>query len=791
MKERFTLQIKGDLARGGFMPLLWRLVPECKYVVSGYAEYNGEGVLLVLEGEGNQVMNYLRLLPKKIPFAYKLSALTLLKRQIADDFNLKNRGFRIRRKDEKIAFIRPDMAPCSKCVEELHSKESRRYQYPFFACKDCGPSYVFANILPFTRQNSSVVAFPACNTCKQEMRDEKDMHHHGAELLCCPDCGPRHFVLDMYGDLVDNEKPFRVVRRELAAGKIVAMQSVFGGFRLLADACNEESVLQLRRKKKNPDMAFSLLFKDLETVRKYCQVSEKEAELLVSLSAPYVFLKRRKDSPFSLPSCIAPDTQYISAGLPSSLSEYLLFEKAEEEDEKVPEMPDVLVTSGDNSFGHAECLDTDEIFNRLMAYTDCFLCHDLKTSLACPNTLCRVQNDVVRIFRRGRGIVPLPVPSTVGLASRRICASFGTDMHSAVALASSRIGIVPSQEQGHIANHAGAEILERMLDPLIDLFDCVPDIVACDMNSSLVSSAFASAYAEKYQLPLITVQTHHALALACMAEHGLENALALVFTKGKGAPDGTFWGAECLETKCDSFSRYASFAARKTFCRKNDFSGARPPKLLLEWFFDSGKNIDDALLKKLNIDRAEAEVWKKNYFANAQDGEYTHSAEYLFTSVTAALGLAPEFASFPGRCRGILEDLAGEEFFTREDVPEEIRKRFIFTVEEDDGCCFIHWEETIYNLAALGTLPENEKIFYIRAFYLAVGDAVVEMLRYASRFTDEKNVVLSGDVFKDGVLSRVCMEKLASCGYKVWQHEQTSPDASSVCIGQAYAALMS
>lgn len=791
MKERFTLQIKGDLARGGFMPLLWRLVPECKYVVSGYAEYNDEGVLLVLEGEGSQVMNYLRLLPKKIPFAYKLSALTLLKRQKADDFNLKNRGFRIRRKENAPVFLQPDRAPCRKCVEELRSESSRRYQYPFFACKDCGPSYVFANILPFKRQNSSVVAFPACNSCREEIGDEKDLHHFGAELLCCPDCGPRHFVLDMYGDLVDNERPFRVIRRELAAGKIVAMQSVFGGFRLLTSAFLEESIQLLRRKKKNPDMPFSLLFKDLETIRKYCIVSEKEAQLLQSPSAPYVLLHRRNDTASLLPSCIAPDTQLLSAGLPASLSEYLLFEKAEGEETMKVDMPEVLVTCGDNSFGHAECLDTDEVFNRLMAYTDCFLCHDLKTSLACPNTLCRVQNGVARIFRRGRGIVPMPVPATVGLASRRVCASFGTDMHSAVALASSRIGIIPSQEQGHIADHAGAEILERMLDPLIDLFDTVPDIVACDMNSDLASHAFAVAYAEKYQLPVITVQTHHALALACMAEHGLENAIALVFTKGKGAPDGTFWGAECLEAKCDSFSRYASFAPHRTYCRKNEFSGARPPKLLLEWFFDSGKNIDDALLKKLNIDRAEAEVWKKNYCANAPDGEYTHSAEYLFTSVTAALGLAPEFASFPGRCRGILEGLAGEGKINKEDVPEAIRELFKFTLEEDDGCCFVHWEETIFNLALLPPLAENEKILYTKGFYLALGDAVVEMLRYASRFTEEKNVVLSGDVFKDGVLSRICMEKLSACGYTVWQHEQTSADTSSVCIGQAYAALMS
>ncbi|MBR2364490.1 MAG: hypothetical protein IKA79_04755, partial [Lentisphaeria bacterium] len=80
MKERFTLQLKGDLNQGGFMPLLWRLVPECKYIVSGYAAYNEDGVELVLEGEGIHVMNFLRLLPEKIPFSYKLSALTLRKR---------------------------------------------------------------------------------------------------------------------------------------------------------------------------------------------------------------------------------------------------------------------------------------------------------------------------------------------------------------------------------------------------------------------------------------------------------------------------------------------------------------------------------------------------------------------------------------------------------------------------------------------------------------------------------------------------------------------------------------
>ena len=98
----------------------------------------------------------------------------------------------------------------------------------------------------------------------------------------------------------------------------------------------------------------------------------------------------------------------------------------------------------------------------------------------------------------------------------------------------------------------------------------------------------------------------------------------------------------------------------------------------------------------------------------------------------------------------------------------------------------------IFNLAEInGNIVPEEKVLYVRAFYQAISDAALAMIRYASRFTDEKNVVFSGEVFIDGVLSRLCKEKLEAEGYIVYQHESTSPDASSVCIGQAYAALMS
>ena len=791
MREEFTLRLKGALHQGGFMPLLWRLVSECGYVVSGHASYEGEDVILVLEGEGIQVMNFLRLLPRRIPTVYKLSALTLTGRKRGESFDLKHRGFRIRKTESPVPEMIPDRVPCEKCKKELLDKNSARYLYPFFACKDCGPSYVFANKLPYERNNTSLVSFPACNTCKSEMRDPGDVHHYNAQLLCCPKCGPQHFVLDLYGDLWDNEEPFRVVRKELAAGKILAMQSVYGGFRLLTNALDEAAIKRFRKKKKWPDMSLGLLFKDMETIEKYCVVSEEEKKLLLSPVGPDVLLRRKKvlsENVKELPACIAPDSVLLRVGLPSSLSDELLFTVPEGE-QLENEMPDVLINCEDNFFCHAECQDTDEIFNRLMSYSDLFLCHDMKNNLACPNSLYRVVNGKARLYRRGRGLGPLPVPGTRGLSVRRVCAAFGTDARSSVALASHSLGIVPSQEAGYIFNEAGAQVLPEMLDVFIDLYDTVPQVVACDMNSSLFSTKCAVAFAKKYQLPVLTVQTHHALALACMAEHGLENALAFVFTKGKGAPDGTYWGAECLEAKGDSFSRYASFAPQATCCRKNDFSGIRPSKLLLEWFFDGKQEVSDGFLARLNVERSEEQEWRKNYNNNPSEREITHSAEYIFTAVTVLLGLAPSFCTFPGRCRGILENMGEEADWSRQ-IPQYILEKFVFRLEEEDGCCFVNWKEMIFNLAETEVIADEEKVLYVRAFYLALSEAVLAMIRYAAQFTDEKNVVLSGDVFIDGVLSRLCKEKLEADSFTVYQHEYTSPDASSVCIGQAYAALL-
>ncbi len=70
-----------------------------------------------------------------------------------------------------------------------------------------------------------------------------------------------------------------------------------GGFQLVVDATSADAVARLRERKHRPDRPFALMISTLEEVRRDCEVSEEEAEMLVSHRAPIVLLKKRTNSP--------------------------------------------------------------------------------------------------------------------------------------------------------------------------------------------------------------------------------------------------------------------------------------------------------------------------------------------------------------------------------------------------------------------------------------------------------------------------------------------------------------
>lgn len=771
MKSSVTFELQGSIHVGGFRPFFWKIAAEAN--LTGWIANSVDGVFLCLQGNDENISSFIRGLPAKVPGAFRLHSVGMIKRDVGIPDQQGNPAFRIIGDENEIPLINPDRAPCAACVEEVMDHAARRFCYAFSSCYACGPSYSYALRSPFVRRNTSFTAFPMCADCRFDKENKDDPNHYGSEILACPRCGPQFFLLDTYGDLVTDANPLCESRKAIRNGEIVALQSLYGGFQLFADAFNEETILRLRRKRKLPDRPLCLMARDIGVIKKYCECSPEEEALLTSPVAPVLILERRKDVEPALSSMISPDTDTYAVGLPPSLPERLVIEHLGG-GESVPPF-ELLVTCGDNRPGKAECLDIDEIFNRLMAYTDKFLCHDLKTSHPCPPSICTVKNGRTIHIRRSRGYVPVGIEFG-GVFSKNVGA-FGCDAQAAVAIGIGK-EIIPSQALGMIEDENGTEILLDMFERFTYLVDKVPDIMACDMDRDSFSARACAAFAELHTLPLVTIQNHHAHALACMAEHGLHRALAIVFNNGSGGPDGTEWGSECLDARLDGFSRLAAFQPLNA-------DNTRPARLFLERLAEAGHEPSSALLNRLRVDASEYQLWKKQ--DTSRGVQLSHSAMRLINTVTAGIGIAPDFCTYPERCLLILRKYA-----SRRDpsipVPDDIAARFSFTCNDENRFRLIDWSRTFQQLGEVVSFTETEKSLYADAFYSALGESVLAMALYAESLTGIRDIILSGSVFQDPILLEKTREKLSAKDFTVFLHEKTSSDESCVPVGQAYAA---
>src|SRR5208337_3008070 len=91
---------------------------------------------------------------------------------------------------------------------------------------------------------------------------------------------------------------------------------------------------------------------------------------------------------------------------------------------------------------------------------------------------------------------------------------------------------------------------------VLELYGVVPDVVVHDLHPLYHSSRWAAPAGARRA----AVQHHFGHALSVMAEHGLEEALALSFDGTGYGTDATIWGGEFLHVTRRAFTRLGSFA---------------------------------------------------------------------------------------------------------------------------------------------------------------------------------------------------------------------------------------
>ncbi len=785
-KQRLRLTIRGAVQGVGFRPFIYKLATELK--LTGWVNNSASGVFVEVEGSREILETFLhRIEPEKPPRSHIHS----LEPSWLDAVDYQNFEIRPSVDGEKTALVLPDISTCPDCLAEIFDPTNRRYRYPFTNCTNCGPRYSIIQGLPYDRIHTTMQSFEMCPHCRAEYENPLNRRFH-AQPNACPKCGPHIELWDIsnvrskcFSAIQVRSKRFSAIRDTAAAireGKIVAVKGL-GGFHLMADARNRETVELLRQRKRRSQKPFALMYPNLELVKQHCRVSPAEERLLLSPESPIVlleaicgsrnpvFLKNRVSEMVEvseMQETVAPGNPYLGVMLPYTPLHHLLMAEIQ-----VP----VVATSG-NLSDEPICIDENEAVERLGEIADLFLIHNRAIARPIDDSVVRIIGDREMVLRRARGYAPLPIyVATKNRQDARSTSNFeksvlavGGHLKNTVA-ASVKNQIFMSQHIGDLETTAAFECFKNIIASFQKLYQFEPQIVACDAHPDYLSSKFA----RDLNIPLIPVQHHYAHILASMAENEIEAPVLGVAWDGTGyGLDGTIWGGEFLLINETSFERVARFRPFKL--PGGDKAVKEPRRVALGLLYEL---FGDEVFSLKNLPPIEAFTDKelrviKTMLQKNVNAPITSSAGRLFDAVSALIGLR-KVVSFEGQ--GAME---------LEFAVEKNREKYSFKIDKDsdnNSLFNVDWEPMV--LEIIEERKRLSKGAIAAKFHNSLAAAIVEIAKMVGR----EKVVLSGGCFQNKYLTEKTVETLRQENFLPYWHQRVPPNDGGIALGQVLAAL--
>lgn len=155
-KARLRLEVQGRVQGVGFRPFVFQLASQCG--LSGWIENTPQGATIEIEGHADDLEVFQRRLPLQAPRAANIEGIVTssISVQREKEFSIQTS----QRRGPILSVISPDFATCHDCLREINDPTSRRYQYPFTTCTQCGPRYSIVEEIPFDRVNTTMKQFP-------------------------------------------------------------------------------------------------------------------------------------------------------------------------------------------------------------------------------------------------------------------------------------------------------------------------------------------------------------------------------------------------------------------------------------------------------------------------------------------------------------------------------------------------------------------------------------------------------------------------------------------------------
>lgn len=579
------IHVTGIVQGVGMRPFVYR--EAMAHGICGWVLNAGDGVHIEAHAPADALDAFVAALSEHAPAAARVERVDIADLEPSGWSTANEQGFHIVASQDQTAhttLVSPDIATCDDCLRELFDPADRRYHYPFINCTNCGPRFTIIRSLPYDRAATSMDRFPMCPACATEYADPLDRRFH-AQPDACFDCGPHITWREaVSGDACGNSSATPAVgtTREasdaiiercvelLASGGIVAIKGL-GGFHLACDAANEQTVAELRRRKRRSNKPLAVMARDLVDVERLCHVNDAERGLLAGSIRPIVLLRRRavyesggSPNALALAPSVAHDLPELGVMLPYTPLQHLLLAAAEARG-----MYALVMTSGNPSEEPIET-DDDLAWEHLVAagIADALLGNDRAILSRYDDSVVRVVNGAVMPVRRARGYAPQPLPLPALDGAPSCVLACGPQQKATIALTregtNGEATCFVSQHIGDVGNGETFDAWNAARTRLEDLFDLAPAALACDVHPSYLSGQWAREQARKRNLPLVEVQHHHAHIASVMAEAIAAGrlttdarVLGIAFDGTGAGTDETIWGGEFLVASLGGFERAA------------------------------------------------------------------------------------------------------------------------------------------------------------------------------------------------------------------------------------------
>lgn len=524
---RAEIRVSGIVQGVGFRPFIYRTAVENRLV--GYVRNRGDAhIEIVVEGKKRNIEYFLRDLKEKKPPLARIHSIITKYLEEKNEFD----KFTILKSSKEVEFsgsvIPPDVSICNQCLNELRDPKNKRHNYFFITCTDCGPRYTIIQNLPYDRPNTTMNEFPMCPFCQKEYTDPANRRFH-AQTVACEKCGPRAYLTTNNGQQVDSEDPIREAGKLLEEGYILAVKG-YGGFHVATATTKDEPIIRLRAVKHRSQKPFAIMARNLETVKGFAEVNPKEAELLTSYIKPIVLL--HKSNNYYLSNLIAPSLHNIGVMLPYTGLHFMLFDKARE--------PALVMTSG-NPPNEPIVTENMEAIRKLGSDVDYFLFHNRFIAQRCDDSVVRLHGEKASLIRRSRGYAPEPIQLKESI--KNCVLGVGAELNATSCVLLKDKAFI-SQHIGDVENLETLQFLKSTIKHILRLTNSKPVAIACDLHPKFTTTILAQDLGSELHLPVRRIQHHHAHAAALMAEHGINEIIAIVCDGYGYGSDGAAWGGE-------------------------------------------------------------------------------------------------------------------------------------------------------------------------------------------------------------------------------------------------------